>query len=73
MIKVFYSETECSEVWGGVSGFLHVNLELRLGCVFVPSYFNICMEWVLSKVIDQSHCGASVYEIEVTDLFLLLL
>lgn len=30
------------------------------------------MDWVLGKgkVIDQSHCGASIYYIKVTDLIL---
>ncbi len=29
------------------------------GCVLASSLFNTCMDWVLGRVVDQSHCGAS--------------
>ena len=36
--------------------------------MLVPSLFNICMDWVLGRVVDQSHCGASVGNIENIDI-----
>ena len=39
---------------------------VRQGCVLAPSHFNTCMDWVLGRVVDQSHCGASVCNIKVT-------
>ena len=44
---------------GGVSSF-PVNTGVRQGCVLAPSLFNTCMDWVLGRVVKQSHCGASV-------------
>ena len=34
----------------------------------LPSLFNTCMDWVLGRVVDQSHCGASVSNKKITDL-----
>ena len=28
----------------------------------------VCMDWVLGRVVEQSHCGASVGNTEITDL-----
>ncbi|KAG0721439.1 Adenosine deaminase [Chionoecetes opilio] len=41
---------------------------VRQGCVLAPSLFNTCMDWVLSKVVDQSDCGASLGNTKITDL-----
>ena len=51
-----------------MSSFFPVNTGLRQGCVLAPSLFNTCMDWVLGRVIEQSHCGASVGNTEITDL-----
>ena len=32
------------------------------------SLFNTCMDWVLGRVVEQSHCGASVGKTKITDL-----
>ena len=32
------------------------------------SLFNTCMDWVLGRVVEQSHCGASVSNTDITDL-----
>merc|ERR1712035_25095 len=39
-----------------------------MGCFLAPSLFNTCMDWVLGRDTDQSHCGASVCNTMVTDL-----
>lgn len=51
-----------------MSCFFPVNSGVRQGCVLAPSLFNTCMDWVLGKVVDQSHCGASVGNAKITDL-----
>ena len=38
------------------------------GRILAPSLFNTCMDWVLGKVADQSHCGASFGNSKVADL-----
>ena len=53
-------------MWRGVQ--LLVNTGVRQGCVLAPSLFNTCMDWVLGRVVEQSHCGASVGNTEITDL-----
>ena len=35
--------------------------------MLAPSPFNTCMGWVLGRVVDQSHCGASVGNSKITD------
>ena len=47
---------------GGVSSFFPVNTGVRQGCVLAPSLFNTYMDWVLGRVVEQSHCRASVAE-----------
>ena len=51
-----------------MSCFFPVNSGVRQGCVLAPSLFNTCMDWVLDRVVDQSHCGASVGNTKITDL-----
>ena len=64
-----YSGTESAvKCGGGISSFFPVNSGVRQGCVLAPSLFNTCMDWVLGRVVDQSHCGASVGNTKVTDL-----
>ena len=56
-------------VGGVVSSFFPVHTGVRQGCVLAPSLFNTYMDWVLVRVVDQSHCGASVGNTKITDLF----
>ena len=51
-----------------MSSFFPVNTGVRQGCMLVPSLFNTCTDWVLGSVVEQSHCGASVSNTEITDL-----
>ena len=53
---------------GGESSFFPVNTGVRQGCVLAPSLFNTCMDWVLGRVVEQSHCGVSVGNTKITDL-----
>ena len=53
---------------GNVSDFFPVNNGVRQGYIDAPSLFNTCMDLVLSRVVDQSRCGASVGNIKIADL-----
>ena len=69
LITGLYSGTESAvKCGGGISSFFPVNSGVRQGCVLAPSLFNTCMDWILGKVVDQSHCGASVGNTKITDL-----
>ena len=50
-----------------MSSFFPVNTGVRQGCVLAPSLFNTCMDWVPNRVVKESHCGASIGKIEITD------
>ncbi len=64
-----YSGTESAVKCGaGISTSFPVNSGVRQGCVLAPSLFNTCMDWVLGKVTDQSHYGASVGNSKVSNL-----
>ena len=51
-----------------MSSFFPVNMGVRQGCVPAPSLFNTCTDWVLGRVVEQSHCGASVTNNKITYL-----
>ena len=36
--------------------------------LIASSLFNICKDWVLDRVVEQSHCGASADKTDITDL-----
>ena len=55
-------------MWRGVSSFFAVHTGVRQGYVLAPSLFNTCMDSILGRVVDQSHCGASVGNTKITDL-----
>ena len=61
-------DCECCKCGGGVSSFFPVNAGVKQGGVLAPSFFNTCMDWVLGRVVEQSHCGASVGNTEITNL-----
>ena len=68
LLSGLYSRTEIAvKWWGGVSSF-PVHTGARQGCVLAPSLFNTCMDWVLGRVVAQSHCGASVSNTKIIDL-----
>ena len=53
---------------GGLSSFFPVRSGVRQGCVLAPTLFNTCMDWILGRATVQSHCGATLGNIMVTDL-----
>ena len=37
--------------------------------MFAPSLFNTCMDWILGRVVGESHCGGYVGNTDITILF----
>ena len=68
LLSGLYSRTKTPVKWWGLGRVLFsVNTRVRQGCVLAPSLFNTCKDWVLGRVVDQSHCGASVGNTKITD------
>ncbi|XP_069993131.1 uncharacterized protein [Penaeus vannamei] len=53
---------------GALSSFFPVSSGVRQGCVLAPTHFNTYMDWILGRATVQSHCGATLGNIKVTDL-----
>ena len=61
LLSGMYSGTESVvKCVGSVSSFFPVHTEVRQGCVLASSHFNSCIDWLLGRVVDQSHCGTYV-------------
>ena len=65
---LYFGTDSAVKCGGAVSTFFPVRTGVRLRCVLAPSHFNTCRDWVLGRVVDQSHCGASVGNTKITDL-----
>lgn len=37
-------------------------------CVHTLHFSKICLDWVVYRAVDQSHCGTSIGDARVTDL-----
>ena len=69
LIANLYTGTESAvKCDGGLSSFFPVSSGVRQGCVLAPTLFNTCMDWILGRATVQSHCGATLGNIKVTDL-----
>ena len=69
LLSDLYSGTESAvKCCGGVFSFFPVHTGARQGCILASSLFNTCMDWVLGRVVNQSHCGAFVSNTKITDL-----
>ena len=68
LIGLYSGTVSAVKCGGGVSSLRNVNTGVRQGCVPAPSLFNTCTDWVLGRVVEQSHCGASVGNSKITDL-----
>ena len=69
LIASLYTGTESAvKCGGGLSSFFPVSSGVRQGCVLAPTLFNTCMDWILGRATVQSHCGATLGNIKVTDL-----
>ena len=68
LLTSLYSETESAvKCRGGHVQLLSCVIRVRQGCILAPLLFNTCMDWVLGRIMDQSHCGASVDNTKITD------
>ena len=69
LLASLYSGTVSAvRVAGGISEFFPVNSGVRQGCVLAPTLFNACMDWVLGRTVERSNCGASVGDVNISDL-----
>ncbi|XP_070000705.1 uncharacterized protein [Penaeus vannamei] len=64
-IKRISSAVKCG---GGLSSFSPFNSRVRQGCVYAPTLFNTCMDWIMGSAISQSLCGVTLGNVKVTDL-----
>ena len=61
LLTGLYSKTERAVKCGrGESNFFLVHTGVRQGCVLAPSLIYTCMDWALSRVVDQGHSKAFV-------------
>ena len=67
LFGLYYGIESAVKYGWDVSSLFPVYTGVRQGCVIAPSLFNTCMDKVLSTVVDQSHCGASVSNTNITD------
>ena len=68
-IASLYTGTESAvKCGGGLSSFFPVSSGVRQSCVLAPTLFNTCMDWILGRATIQSHCGATLGSIKLTDL-----
>ena len=51
-----------------MSSFFPVHTGVKHGCLLAPSLFNTSMDWVMGRVMSQSHCGASFSNTKITDV-----
>ena len=61
-------DCECCEVWRRRVQLLPCEYRCEAGMCTCSITFLHCMDWVLGRVVEQSHCGASVDNTEITDL-----
>lgn len=52
----------------GMSSFYPVNMGVRQGYVFAPSFFNTCVDRIMDRAVYQSHRGSFIGKSWVTDL-----
>ena len=55
---LYFGTVSAVKCGGGVSSVFPVNTGVRQSCMPASSLFNICMDWVLGRVVEQNHCGA---------------
>ena len=48
--------------------YLQLLLEFIRGVHWAPITFNICMDWILGKILERSSCGVSLGHVKVSDL-----
>lgn len=69
LTESLYMGTESAlECGGDLPSLLDINSGVSIGCVLLPTLFNICIDMIMGSATNQSHCGASLGNIKLTDL-----
>ena len=69
LIQSLYSDSSSAvRIGGEISEYFAVATGVRQGCVLAPSLFNVCMDWVLGRTVEQGFRGASFGNEVFTDL-----
>ncbi len=64
-----YSGTESAVRCGDtISELFPVVSEVHDGCVLDPTLFSACMDWILGSMLERSSCGASLGNVNISDL-----
>ena len=69
LITELYSGTESAVRCGGtIYDLFPVVTGVCQGCVLVPTLFSTCMDWILGRMSETSSCGASFWNVKISDL-----
>ena len=69
LIQSLYSDSSSAvRIGGEFSEYFSVATGVRQGCVLAPSLFNVCMDWVLGRTVEQGFREALFGEEVFTDL-----
>ena len=70
MIDGLYSTSESAVRLGPgkTSAFFPVLTGVKQGCVLAPNLFTPSMDWILSRTVNRSNCGAGIGDVQITDL-----
>ncbi|KAI8496908.1 hypothetical protein Bbelb_255630 [Branchiostoma belcheri] len=69
LLSLLYSNTSSRvKVNGLLSDSFVINSGVRQGCVLAPTIFNVAIDHVMGRTVEQCNCGVSFRDFTVTDL-----
>ncbi|KAI8502642.1 hypothetical protein Bbelb_193440 [Branchiostoma belcheri] len=69
LLSLLYSNTSSRvKVNGLLSDSFVINSGVRQGCVLAPTIFNVAIDHVMGRTVEQCNCGVSFGDFTVTDL-----
>ena len=52
---------------GTISDLFPVVTGVHQGYVQTPTLFSTCMDWILGRMLERSSCGASFWNVNISD------